>query len=39
MPRRYAERVKEQGRDRVAADYVAGMTDRYCLEEHARLCG
>ena len=39
MPRRYAERVKEQGRHRVATDYIAGMTDRFCLQEHARLCG
>lgn len=37
MPRRYAQRVAEQGIWRVAADYVAGMTDRFCLSEHARL--
>jgi dGTPase len=24
---------------RLVADYVAGMTDRYALQEHARLCG
>ncbi|NDR55032.1 deoxyguanosinetriphosphate triphosphohydrolase [Aliiruegeria sabulilitoris] len=24
---------------RVVADYVAGMTDRFALQEHARLCG
>jgi dGTPase len=37
MPRRYSERVAAQGAARVAVDYVAGMTDRFCLEEHARL--
>jgi dGTPase len=24
---------------RVVLDYVAGMTDRFALQEHARLCG
>ena len=24
---------------RVVADYVAGMTDRFAIQEHARLCG
>jgi hypothetical protein len=24
---------------RIVADYVAGMTDRFALAEHARLCG
>src|SRR5262245_45651515 len=37
MPERYASRVADSGVHRVAADYVAGMTDRFCLEEHARL--
>ena len=27
------------GLARVVADYVAGMTDRFALQEHARLCG
>lgn len=37
MPARFVRRVDEQGAARVAADYIAGMTDRYCMEEHARL--
>ncbi len=37
MPRRFAQRVAEQGAARVAADYIAGMTDRFCAAEHARL--
>ena len=24
---------------RIVADYVAGMTDRFAIQEHARLCG
>jgi dGTPase len=24
---------------RIVADYVAGMTDRFALQEHQRLCG
>jgi dGTPase len=24
---------------RVVLDYVAGMTDRFAIQEHARLCG
>jgi len=26
-------------RPRAVADYIAGMTDRFALAEHARLCG
>ncbi|MGE3181126.1 MAG: dGTP triphosphohydrolase [Phycisphaerae bacterium] len=37
LPPRYLARVTTQGIRRVATDYIAGMTDRYCLEEHARL--
>jgi dGTPase len=37
MPARYAARVERDGAARVAADYVAGMTDRFCQNEHARL--
>lgn len=37
MPARYAARVERDGPARVAADYVAGMTDRFCQHERARL--
>lgn len=37
LPTRFAERVASQGAARVATDYLAGMTDRFCLAEHARL--
>lgn len=39
LPPRYQRRIETQGVPRVVTDYVAGMTDRFCLEEHARLCG
>ena len=34
---RFAARVAEQGIHRVVCDYVAGMTDRFCLDEYKRL--
>lgn len=37
LPGRYASRIPEQGIHRVACDYVAGMTDRFCQQEHQRL--
>lgn len=37
LPQRYVARVAEQGPARVVADYVAGMTDRYCLRAARRL--
>jgi dGTPase len=32
-----ARRVKQDGLHRTVCDYVSGMTDRYLLDEHARL--
>lgn len=32
-----ARRVESEGLHRTICDYIAGMTDRYLLEEHARL--
>jgi dGTPase len=37
MPERFARRVGPLGAHRVVADYVAGMTDRFCIQEHTRL--
>ena len=34
-----ARRVESEGLQRTVCDYLAGMTDRYLLEEHARLVG
>jgi len=33
------KRIRKDGLHRVVCDYVAGMTDRYAMEEHARLLG
>ena len=32
-----ARRIEREGLQRTVCDYLAGMTDRYLLEEHARL--
>src|SRR5262245_28642111 len=32
-----AKRIETEGLHRTVCDYVAGMTDRYLMEEHARL--
>ncbi len=37
MPERFSARLAEQGPHRVICDYIAGMTDRFCQEEHRRL--
>ena len=37
LPARFRERIKELGPHRVVCDYVAGMTDRFCQNEHQRL--
>jgi dGTPase len=34
-----AKRVESQGMYRTVCDYIAGMTDRYLMEEHERLIG
>jgi dGTPase len=39
MPRYHAALAKEQPRHRVVCDYIAGMTDRFLAQEHARLVG
>ncbi|MEK6798636.1 MAG: dGTP triphosphohydrolase [Planctomycetota bacterium] len=39
MPRRFSARIDEQGLDEVICDYIAGMTDRFCEAEYARLVG
>jgi dGTPase len=34
-----AKRIETEGLHRTVCDYIAGMTDRYLMEEHARLGG
>jgi dGTPase len=38
LPGRYLRRSEETPLPRVICDYIAGMTDRYCRAEHARIC-
>jgi dGTPase len=37
LPERYFRRTEAEGKERVVCDYVAGMTDRYALDEYLRL--
>lgn len=37
LPQRYASRIEQQGLHRVVTDYLAGMTDRFCMQEYERL--
>ncbi len=42
LPARYAQRIgttAELSAHRVVCDFVAGMTDRYCREQHQLICG
>jgi len=39
LPQRYQARIDADGLHRTACDYIAGMTDRFCLTEHARILG
>lgn len=37
LPRHIQEKTKKNGLERTICDYIAGMTDRYAIEEHDRL--
>lgn len=37
LPESYQQRFAESGMERVICDYLAGMTDRYALDEYKRL--
>jgi dGTPase len=37
LPDAYHRRIEQEGLDLTIADYLAGMTDRYALEEHQKL--
>ena len=37
LPPHISERVDSEGLYRVACDYIAGMTDRFALDEHRKL--
>ncbi|HET8644668.1 MAG TPA: deoxyguanosinetriphosphate triphosphohydrolase [Vicinamibacteria bacterium] len=37
LPPHYQERMEEDGLHRAVCDYIAGMTDRFALDEHRKL--
>ena len=37
LPPHYQERLAQDGATRVVCDYIAGMTDRFALDEHRKL--
>jgi len=37
LPRKYLKKMDNAGRERVVCDYIAGMTDRFALDEFKRL--
>ena len=37
LPDRYSRRISTDGLERTVCDFIAGMTDRYCRDEHARI--
>jgi len=39
LPERYRRRIDEQGAHRVACDYIAGMTDRFCRQAYRDAVG
>src|ERR1700704_3470349 len=39
LPQYYKEKADEESLPRVICDYIAGMTDHFILEQHAKYCG
>ncbi|MBQ4313302.1 MAG: deoxyguanosinetriphosphate triphosphohydrolase, partial [Clostridia bacterium] len=37
LPAEYAETVRQEGEERAIVDYIAGMSDRYAINEYIRL--
>ena len=37
LPSDYHKRIQFEGLKAVISDYIAGMTDRYAMEEHSKL--
>jgi dGTPase len=37
LPPQYQDRIAQDGTHRVVCDYIAGMTDRFALDEHRKL--
>ena len=37
LPEKYRHRISDEQQERVICDYIAGMTDRYALDEYKKL--
>jgi len=37
LPPHISTRIEDEGLHRVVCDYIAGMTDRFALDEHRKL--
>jgi dGTPase len=37
LPIRHRDRMKLEGKERIICDYIAGMTDRYAIDEYGKL--
>jgi len=37
LPQKYQQKIGEEGKERIICDYIAGMTDRYALDEYRKL--
>jgi dGTPase len=37
LPKKYEPMIESQGKERIICDYIAGMTDRYALDEYKKL--
>ena len=37
LPQHVQEEIESRGLERTICDYIAGMTDRYAIEEHSKL--
>jgi dGTPase len=39
LPHNYQEKAEREPLARVVCDYIAGMTDNFIYEQHAKYCG
>ena len=37
LPASYRQKIKDEGKERIICDYVAGMTDRFAIDEYVKL--
>jgi len=37
LPKKYQKKIEEESHERIICDYIAGMTDRYALDEYKKL--